>query len=477
MKIAEQEAKAFATAMSALGPFEPAPHIAVAVSGGSDSLALLVFLRDWLAPHGGRLTALSVNHGLRPEAAAECRQVGERISALNASGITAEHGAARPAIDHHILTWQGAKPAAGLMAAARQARYCLLTGWCRAHDVLHLALAHHADDQAETVLMRADHGSGAAGLAGMPALRYQEGVRLLRPLLGWRKHDLIAALRRRGLSWIEDPSNRADRFERVRWRQQLGEHADIASLLAEAAVAGTRRDQVERRAAIWLAEQGRIDPHGYVDLPLPAVLGGGVDLREQILRQVLEMIGGATFPPAPAGLAAIIDKLQASQDGERALTATLGGCLLTVRRGRLSVYREADHCDGPVAVLPGQRLVWDRRFHISVRPGLATGADDPGNAAALSRLYVAALGKYGLRGRSLPAALKLVPQPARDALPGLWQDDQLVALGEIETGYRPQFSPRDEACSAFYKLDVSFLPSRAATSCGFTVVTPTRHTM
>ncbi|HWT97274.1 MAG TPA: tRNA lysidine(34) synthetase TilS, partial [Terriglobales bacterium] len=253
MKIAEQEAKAFAAAMSALGPFEPAPHIAVAVSGGSDSLALLVFLRDWLAPHGGRLTALSVDHGLRPEAAAECRQVGELISELNASGITAARGAAWPAIDHHILTWQGAKPTTGLMAAARQARYRLLTAWCRAHDVLHLALAHHADDQAETVLMRADHGSGAAGLAGMSALLCRDGVRLLRPLLGWRKHDLTADLQRRGLSWIEDPSNRAQRFERVRWRQQLGAQADIAPLLAEASAAGTRRDRLERQTAIWLA--------------------------------------------------------------------------------------------------------------------------------------------------------------------------------------------------------------------------------
>jgi len=477
MKIAEQEAKAFAAAMSALGPFEPAPHIAVAVSGGSDSLALLVFLRDWLAPHGGRLTALSVDHGLRPEAAAECRQVGELVAALNGGGITATNGAALPAIDHHILTWQGTKPATGLMAAARQARYRLLTGWCRSHDVLHLALAHHADDQAETVLMRADHGSGAAGLAGMSALRCQEGVRLLRPLLGWRKHDLIAGLRRRGLSWIEDPSNRADRFERVRWRQQLGEQADIAPLLAEAAASGTRRDGLERLAARWLAEQGRVDPHGYVELPLPAVLDAEAELREQILRQVMEMIGVATFPPAPAGLAAIIVRLQASQSGERTLTATLGGCLLAVRRGRLSVYREADHCDGPIAVLPGQRLVWDRRFRVRVRSGPAIVADDPGSVPALPGLHVAALGKYGLRGRSLPTALKSVPQPARDALPGLWQGDRLVAVGEIEAVDRPQFSPRNGAAGTFYKLDVSFLPSRAATSCGFTVVTPTRHTM
>ena len=476
MMSAEEEAKAFAAAMSALGPFEPEPHIAVAVSGGSDSLALLMMVCAWIAPRGGRLTALSVDHALRPESAAECRQIGEFIAALNA--------AAPPAslqIDHHILAWEGEKPSTGLMAAAREARYRLLTGWCRSRDVLHLALAHHADDQAETVLMRADHGSGAAGLAGMSAMRCQDGVRLLRPLLGWRKRDLVAGLRRRSLAWIEDPSNRADRFERVRWRRQLGEQADIAPLLAETTAAGLRRDRLERQAGVWLAEQGRIDPHGYVDLPLPAILGVAAALQEQILRQVLETIGAARFPPAPAGLAAVIDKLQAMQRANRSLittrlTATLGGCLLAVRHGKLSVYREAEHCDGPVPVQPGQWLVWDRRFRVRVLPRKrAAGAQ--ADVTAQSALYLAALGKYGLRGRNLPAALKSVPQPARDALPGLWQDGQLCAVGEVSAADRPPFSAQDGVSETFYKLDVSYLPMRAATSCGFTVVTPARHTM
>ena len=223
---------AFAKLMAALGPFESAPHLAVAVSGGSDSLALLLLLKTWIDARQGRLTALSVDHGLRPEAAAECRQVGALIAAINAGHGQTTSGRA---IAHEILTWQGAKPRHGVMAAARTARYRLLVAWCRAHDVLHLALGHHADDQAETVLMRQAHGSSTFGLAGMAGIRALGGVRLLRPLLSRRKTELTALVAAAGLAWIDDPSNASRRFERVRWRQELGPEADITAQLQQAA--------------------------------------------------------------------------------------------------------------------------------------------------------------------------------------------------------------------------------------------------
>lgn len=156
--------------MAPLGPFERPPSIAVAVSGGSDSLGLGLLLADWVHERGGQLIVLTIDHGLRAEAAAECARVAEIFTAI-------------PNCSAHILSWQGEKPQHGLQAAARVARYALLADWCRAHGVLHLAVAHTAEDQAETVAMRRAHGSGPLGLAGMAALRPEAGVRLLRPLL------------------------------------------------------------------------------------------------------------------------------------------------------------------------------------------------------------------------------------------------------------------------------------------------------
>ena len=159
-----------AALMAPLGPFERPPSIAVAVSGGSDSLGLGLLLAEWVRDRGGQLIVLTVDHGLRAEAATECAHVAEIFAAI-------------PNCSAHVLRWHGEKPEHGLQAAARAARYALLADWCRAHGVLHLAVGHTAEDQAETVAMRQAHGSGPLGLAGMAALRPEAGVRLLRPLL------------------------------------------------------------------------------------------------------------------------------------------------------------------------------------------------------------------------------------------------------------------------------------------------------
>ena len=194
--------------MDRLGQFEPAAHIAVAVSGGADSLALALLLRDWARPRGYRLTALVVDHGLRAESAAEAR------------GAVAVLG--RQHVEARLLRFQGAKPSANVQAAARAARYGLLSDWCARRGVLHLALGHHRDDQAETLLLRLGRGSGLDGLAGMAPVVELRDVRLLRPLLGVPRARLEASLRARGLAWIDDPSNRDRAHGRVRIRQLRG---------------------------------------------------------------------------------------------------------------------------------------------------------------------------------------------------------------------------------------------------------------
>jgi len=167
----------FALAMEGFAPFEARPAIAVAVSGGPDSLALLLLTDRWVRERGGAAIALTVDHGLRPDSASEAALVGAWVKSRG--------------IAHQVLSWTGDKPLTGIQAAARRARYRLLTEACAARGILHLAFAHHADDQAETVLFRKERGSGPAGLAGMAASRSLGAVRMIRPLLGWPKSALV----------------------------------------------------------------------------------------------------------------------------------------------------------------------------------------------------------------------------------------------------------------------------------------------
>ncbi|MDY0242779.1 MAG: tRNA lysidine(34) synthetase TilS, partial [Rhodospirillaceae bacterium] len=184
----------FSSWMDRLGPFERLPVVAVACSGGADSLALTILADAWARSRGGQAIALTVDHGLRADSAAEAATVGRWLAARE--------------IPHHVLRWEGAKPGTGIQAAARRARYALLEDWCRQEGLLHLLLAHHRDDQAETLLMHLARGSGVDGLAGMAPITETRALRLLRPMLDAPHARLEATLAARGLVWVEDPSNR-----------------------------------------------------------------------------------------------------------------------------------------------------------------------------------------------------------------------------------------------------------------------------
>jgi len=189
----------FTAILAALGRFESAPFLAVAVSGGPDSMALAILADRWARERAGEICALSVDHRLRPESGEEIRRLGAWLSARS--------------IRHEILVWAGEKPRSGIQDAARLARYRLLGGWCREHGCLHLLTAHHRDDQIETYLIRRRAHSGPDGLAGMSAIRELADCRLLRPLLGVARDRLFALLKREGQPFIIDPSNFDPVFE------------------------------------------------------------------------------------------------------------------------------------------------------------------------------------------------------------------------------------------------------------------------
>lgn len=213
--------------------------VVLAVSGGADSTALLRLASRWRTSQsrGPDLVAATVDHGLRPQSGAEADRVGALARQLG--------------IPHEVLAWQGAKPAAGLEAAARSARYALLGAGAERNGARAVATAHTLDDQAETVLMRLAAGSGPAGLVGMRRKEKREQFTLLRPFLGVRKHRLVATLERDGVAWSEDAMNSDPRFARPRLRatadalaregltpERLGRLAERMARYEEAVAAG-----------------------------------------------------------------------------------------------------------------------------------------------------------------------------------------------------------------------------------------------
>ncbi|OYU15451.1 MAG: tRNA lysidine(34) synthetase TilS [Alphaproteobacteria bacterium PA4] len=281
----------------ALGPGD---RLAIAVSGGPDSMALL-----WLAHRiwPDRVVALTVDHGLRGESAAEAAMVAQ---------VCADAG-----IPHMILVWEGPKPAQGVPAAARHARYALLADRCAAQGVPWLLTAHHADDQAETLLMRLARGSGSAGLAGIRAARpLTDTVTLLRPLLAVRRAELAAVLAASGWPSVDDPSNRDPHYTRTHARALLA----ASDWLDVPAVAAAAAHLAEVEAALaWTADRawaGRADCTA--DAILLDLAGLPPELARRLIRRALAALAPEITPRGPE-----IARLQARLAAGG--TATLAG--------------------------------------------------------------------------------------------------------------------------------------------------------
>jgi tRNA(Ile)-lysidine synthase len=249
----------------------PGSVIGIAVSGGPDSLALLLLAA---AARPGRIEAASVDHALRPESRAEAQMVAELCARLG--------------VPHAILTaeWEE-KPASAIQERARTMRYQLLGEWARNRGLDLVATAHHLDDQVETLLMRLARGAGVRGLAGMRRLscRTAAGVPLARPLLGWRHSELEAVCAAAGVHPIRDPSNADEQFERVRVRNALA----AADWLDPSALAESADHLADADSALDWATDGEWrravaeDPDGLVYAPGDAP----PEIRRRILRRAI----------------------------------------------------------------------------------------------------------------------------------------------------------------------------------------------
>ncbi len=386
----------------ALASLPRGASLALAVSGGADSTALMLAASRLFDPEN--LTVLTVDHGLRADAAAEAAQV---AGWANAAGLR-----------HETLTWRAGKPQSGIQAAARAARYDLMTAWCAANGVDHLVTAHTLDDQAETVLMRLKRGSGVDGLAGIAKHSWRSGIALWRPLLDVSHAQLVASLKAAGHPWIEDPSNQDERYERIQIRNAAPTLEALG--LSKDKLAATARRMTRAREALdgatdtLLAKCAEVSELGFCRLRAPAVGEATDELAIRALARCIQAVGGADWPPADEPLERVLAWLR---DGAREAT-TLGGCRLVRRQDEVIIARELGRITDRRVIVPGdQGLVWDGRFRVEAQGP----ADD---------VEVGPLAQAGWAG--LKAQRPNLPAMVGQTLPALRRGKQVIAVPSLD---------------------------------------------
>lgn len=367
-------------------------RIAVAVSGGSDSMALLHLLVRGQRQRGGAVEAVTVDHRLRPEATEEARFVARACERIG--------------VPHETLVWDHGPVAGNLQDQARRARYALIGGWARGRGIGDVALGHTADDQAETFLMGLARQAGIDGLAGMRPAWEEGGVRWVRPCLHATRRDLRACLDRNGIGWIDDPSNEDDRFQRVRARKVLAALAPLgitAGGLAHVAanLARARSDLVA--LALRTAESIARAEAGGVVFDLGGWARAGDDTRRRLLVAALRWVGSAAYPPRAEQIARFAAAIGQGRG------ATLAGCRLRPGERAFRITREPRAVAGLAA--PTAAL-WDGRWRL-------TGPHAAG-------LTVRALGAEGLR--QCPSWRETgLDRATLTVSPAIWLGDRLVA--------------------------------------------------
>ena len=433
--------------MTPLGPFERPPEIAVAVSGGADSMALALLVDGWVRCRAGRLTALVVDHGLRADSREEAARVAAWLAARDVVAI--------------VLTWSGPKPTTDIQARARAARYRLLGEWCRGAGVLHLLLAHHRDDQAETVLLRLERHSGPDGLAAMAAVVETPDARYLRPLLATPKARLYATLEASGQPWVEDPSNRDVVFARGRLRALMPVLADegvtAERLSRMAAALGRARGVVDTAVAALLADAVAPHPAGFCRLDPVRYAGAPAEIARRALARIVQCVGGGEYAPGSDRLERLHGALA---EGSLRRGRTLGGCRILPRRDGVLICREPAAAAEESVLESGGSVRWDGRFTLR-----ATAA--PGRAPG--RFMVRKLGHDGWRAAVArhPSLRKTaIPAAVRPGLPAIYDLDGLLAVPHL--GFMRTASP-DGGAPLF---ESAFRPAHALGPHGFAFVAP-----
>ncbi|AUJ64573.1 tRNA lysidine(34) synthetase TilS [Aestuarium zhoushanense] len=368
-------------------------HIAVAVSGGGDSVALLHLAYRVATQTGQTLSAVTVDHGLRAESAAEAATVAQFCQTLN--------------IPHTTLHWNGTEAQGNLMAAARDARYQLIGDWAKSNGIGHVMLGHTRDDEAETFLMQLGRGAGVDGLSAMDWRPHRLGIHWGRPLHQSMRSELRDYLTRQGIEWIDDPTNENPKYLRSRIRAAMPQLADLG--LTVDAIATSAFNQKMARAALDHYAAKEADTHLTIqngDVILPRDLDHLMvpqDIQRRLWLAAVMWIGGGDHAPRQSGLSQITHAIRDGRD------VTLNGCAILVKRDHIRFTRELNAVRD---LRCSTTEIWDGRWQL-------TGPHAPD-------LHISAVGEEGIRLCSDWRASGF-PRPSIISSPAVWRSNTIIA--------------------------------------------------
>lgn len=374
-------------------------NIAVGVSGGADSLALLFLLVE----KGFNPFILTVNHGVRKSAILEIDHVAKI--------------AARLKLPHHILSAQHLKTPPQTQAAARNLRFSLLSQWCKLNKIRYCALAHHQQDQVETFLFRLARGSGVEGLAAMqPEIVYNQ-CHFIRPLLETSPKNLTTFLQEKEIDWCCDPSNTAPQFARTHLRVLIKNlQFDVGQFAAASSGANIVRQELTKRVLAFLNQHATTYDAGYCALDEIAFNRLPMFFAKQVLAYLIKWINGEFFHPRTQSLERLWAQLKLISKTQ---TAVLGGCQIIKKTGSFMFFRELART-APRQKLQAGQNIWDNRFCLNLND----------ESDLIKNTEIGALGHY----EALPSMNSSIPKIAHNSLPALWQGDKLVAAPQLGIG-------------------------------------------
>lgn len=333
--------------------------LVLAVSGGSDSMALMRLVARWNAGRDPEarsdIHVVTVDHALRPEAAAEADFVVREAASL---GLPAQK-----------LRWDGPYPKTGIPAAAREARYSLMADVCRQRRAV-LVTAHTLDDQAETLVMALARGAGVDGLSAMQPQTRLNDLTVIRPLLEITCAQLRATLSRAGAKWMEDPTNRDTAYERVRVREALKlleqEGVGRAGLARSSRRLSRARTALAHAAHTLEREAVVHEVSGFCRIMREPFFQAPDEIQLRCLLAATRTYGGG-MTQSLAGAEGLLDWMQAGTGKAR----TFAGCRIVRRSAEFVIGREGERInEARVQIEPGQCIAeWDRRYHISISRG------------------------------------------------------------------------------------------------------------